>query len=129
MIGIDTSAILAIVLDEPEASACIAAIDKEDRLIMSSGTVAETLIVAGRRAVGAEALRLIEGLAVEIVPVSAASARRMADAYAIWGKGVHPASLNLGDCFAYELAKARDCPLLYVGNDFSRTDIVSALNG
>jgi ribonuclease VapC len=49
------------------------------------------------------------------------------DAYARWGKGVHPAALNLGDCFAYALATELRCPLLYLGEDFARTDIRSAL--
>ena len=55
--------------------------------------------------------------------VTAVDARLVADAYECWGKGEHPASLNFGDCFAYALAKARDCPLLFVGNDFAQTDV------
>ena len=51
----------------------------------------------------------------------------MADAYDRWGKGVHPAGLNLGDCFAYEVAKEHRCPLLFIGKDLSRTDLKSAL--
>ena len=96
---------------------------------MSAGTIAETLIVAGRRNVAAEALHLLDGLGVEIVAVSSASARRIADVYARWGKGVHSAGLNFGDCFAYELARERACPLLFVGDDFSRTDIRDARSG
>ncbi len=56
-----------------------------------------------------------------------ASARRIAQAYQRWGKGVHPASLNFGDCFAYEVAKERGCSLLYVGKDFEKTDVVAGL--
>jgi ribonuclease VapC len=124
MMVVDTSAIMAILLNEPEADACIAALEGEEgAIVMSSGTLAETLIVAGRRNVGIEAHRLIEGLGIEIALVTAASAKRVADAYARWGKGVHPAGLNFGDCFAYEVAKERNCPLLFVGDDFSRTDI------
>ena len=55
------------------------------------------------------------------------SARRISEAYARWGKGVHPAGLNYGDCFAYEVASERGCPLLFVGDDFSRTDLRSVL--
>jgi len=51
----------------------------------------------------------------------------LASTYENWGKGVHPAGLNFGDCFAYEVAKAHDCRLLFVGNDFSKTDVESAL--
>ena len=70
---------------------------------------------------------LIDGLDFEITPLTAASARRIAAAYGRWGKGIHAAALNFGDCFAYELAVERNCRLLYVGNDFSRTDIRPAL--
>jgi len=59
--------------------------------------------------------------------VTPASARRIAQAYENWGKGAHPAALNFGDCFAYELAREHDCRLLYVGDDFSRTDIEGVL--
>ena len=51
----------------------------------------------------------------------------MAEAYAAWGKGIHPAGLNLGDCFAYALARELGCPLLYVGRDFVWTDLAAAL--
>jgi len=127
MIAVDTSALMAIILNEPRAEACAAALEIEDRLLISAGTVAEVLIVAGRRNVGEEMARLIDGLGFEIVSVTPASARRIAEAYEKWGKGVHPAALNLGDCFAYEVAKEHNCPLLYVGEDFSRTDIGDAL--
>ena len=88
----------------------------------------EALIVAARRNVGEEMTRLIDGLGFEIVSVTPASARRIAAAYARWGRGAHPAGLNFGDCFSYEVAKERSCPLLYVGADFSRTDLESALS-
>lgn len=127
MIAIDTSALMAIVLGEPQAEACMAAIEHADELVISAGTVAEALIVAGRRNVGPEVAEMISGLGFEVVTVTAASARRVADAYARWGKGIHPASLNYGDCFAYEIAIEHDCPLLYVGDDFPRTDVKSAL--
>ena len=91
--------------------------------VISAGTVAEALIVAERRNVGAEMVRLIDGLGFEIVPVMYASARRTAEAYAARGKGIHPAALNFGDCFAYEVAKERGCRLLYVGDDFGKTDV------
>ena len=123
MIAVDSSALMAIVLNEPQADACVAALAAEDRLLISAGTIAETLIVAGRRNVGDEMGRLIDGFGFEIVSVTSASARRIAEAYGKWGKGVHPAALNFGDCFAYELAKQHDCRLLYVGEDFGRTDI------
>ena len=127
MIAVDTSALMAIMLSEPEADACAGALNAEDRLLISAGTVAEALIVAGRRNVGDEVGQLIDGLGFEIVSVTPASARRIAEAYATWGKGVHPAALNFGDCFAYEVAKEHGCRLLYVGEDFARTDVEGVL--
>jgi len=127
MIAVDTSALMAIVLNETEADACAAALEVEDRLLISAGTVAEALIVAARRNVGEEMAQLIDGLGLEIVSVTPASARRVAGVYKKWGKGVHPASLNFGDCFAYEVAKEHECRLLYVGDDFARTDVEGIL--
>ena len=98
MIAIDTSAIMAIVLDGPEANACIAVLEAEDDILISAGTVAEALVVAARRNVGVEMASLIDGLGFEVVTVTPASARRIAEAYEHWGKG--PAALNFGDCFA-----------------------------
>jgi ribonuclease VapC len=125
MIAVDTSALMAIVLGEAEADACIRVLEAETEVLVSAGTVAEALIVAARRNIGEEMARLIDGLGFEIVTVTAASARRIAQAYERWGKGVHPASLNFGDCFAYEVAKEHSCRLLFVGDDFSKTDVES----
>jgi ribonuclease VapC len=127
VIAVDTSALMAIVLDEPEADACIAALEDEDEILISAGTVAEALIVAARRNVGEELASLIDGLGFEIVAVTPASARRIARAYEQWGKGMHPAALNFGDCFAYEVAKEHECRLLYVGADFSKTDLAGMI--
>ncbi|ESY12371.1 type II toxin-antitoxin system VapC family toxin [Mesorhizobium sp. M0615] len=127
MIVVDTSALMAIVLAEPQSSACIAALEAEDDILISAGTMAEALIVADRRNVGEEMAGLIDGLGFEVTAVTPASGRRIAEAYGRWGKGIHPAGLNFGDCFAYEVAKDRACRLLYVGDDFSKTDIESAL--
>lgn len=123
MIAVDTSALMAIVLDEPEADACIAALEAEDEILISAGTLAEALIVSARRNVGAEVASLIDGLGFDVIPVTPAAARRIAEAYEQWGKGVNAAALNFGDCFAYEVAKEHACRLLYVGDDFSKTDI------
>jgi ribonuclease VapC len=127
MIAVDTSALMAIVLNEPTADTCIAALEAEGDLLISAGTVAEALIVSACRNVGDEMARLIDGLGFEIVSVTPAAARRVARAYESWGKGVHPAGLNFGDCFAYEVAKEHACRLLYVGDGFPKTDVESAL--
>ena len=81
MIAVDTSALMAIVLDEPEADACIAALEAESEVLISAGTVAEALIVSARRDVDSEVGSIIDRLGFEIVTVTPASARRIAEAY------------------------------------------------
>ncbi len=127
MIVVDTSALMAILLDEPETRECIAALEAEDTVLISAGTLAEALIVATRRNIAEELSNLIDGLGFQIVSVTPASARRVAQAYQQWGKELNPAGLNFGDCFAYVLAKTHGCRLLYVGGDFSKTDIEGIL--
>jgi ribonuclease VapC len=127
MMAVDTSALMAIVLREAEADGCKAALEEEPELLISAGTVAEALIVATRRNLVEEMNRLIDGLGFEIVSVTPASARRIAAAPARWGRDAHPAGLNFGDCFSYEVAKEHSCPLLYVGADFAKTDLEGAL--
>jgi ribonuclease VapC len=127
MIAVDTSALMAIVLHEPPREACMTVLEGEPQALISAATVAEALIVASRRRVGNRMHQLVTGLALNVVPVTEAAARRAAVAYDRWGRGVHSAALNFGDCFAYEVAMNNNCPLLFVGNDFSQTDIVSAL--
>lgn len=126
MIVIDTSALMAVLLDEPEASRCIMALTTGDALAISAGTLAEARIVAARRGAREALDRLLARLKLEIVAVTALEAELVAAAYDRWGKGIHPAGLNFGDCFAYALAKARGWALLYTGEDFSRTDIAAA---
>lgn len=127
MIVVDTSALMAVLLGEPEADACAALLAAAPVLLMSAGTMAEALIVAQRRGIGDDMERLIDDLGFEIVPLTPDSARRVSQAYGRWGKGAHVARLNMGDCFACELATSRDLPLLYIGNDFARTDLMPAL--
>jgi ribonuclease VapC len=127
MIAVDTSALMAILLNEDTADSCSDILESADHLLMSSTTLAEALIVADRRDLGEEMRQLVGGLDVEIVNVTATTARRVADVYGRWGKGIHHAALNLGDCFAYDVASEHDCPLLFVGTDFARTDVVAAL--
>ena len=129
MIAIDTSALIAIANREPEADLCAQVLLSEPALVISVGTLAEALIVAARQGVNADMALLVQGLQWNVTPVDEPAARRVADACSRWGKGAHDARLNLGDCFAYEVASRMRCPLLYVGNDFSTTDLVSALSG
>jgi ribonuclease VapC len=118
---------MAVLLAEPEADACIKALQTEPDVLISAGTVAEAMIVAGRRNVANEMAKLIDGLGFNIVSVTDASARRVALAHQRWGKGIHAAGLNFGDCFAYEVAKEHSCALLFVGDDFSKTDLQCVL--
>ncbi|MGH9413185.1 MAG: type II toxin-antitoxin system VapC family toxin [Terriglobales bacterium] len=127
MIAVDTSALMAILLDEDKGGRCAAVLEAETELLISAATVSEALIVAAGRRVGAEMAQMIAGLGVEVVSVTDASARRVAQVYARWGKGIHRAGLNWGDCFSYEVAQSRGCPLLYVGNDFAKTDVAHAV--
>ena len=118
---------LAIALDESHADACIAALEAAADLLISAGTLSEAFIVAVRRNRLAEIVSLIARLNMTVIAVTESTARQVGEAYARWGKGIHPANLNFGDCFAYVLAKERGCPLLYVGEDFAKTDIAAAL--
>ncbi|WP_420962569.1 type II toxin-antitoxin system VapC family toxin [Brucella sp. IR073] len=126
MIAVDTSALMAIILNEPEADVCHTRL-AENRLLISAGTIAEALIVSTGRRLQNEMNRLLEATKFQIIDVTPETARRIGNIYAKWGKGIHPAGLNFGDCFAYDVAKEHGCPLLYVGKDFAWTDIVSAL--
>lgn len=127
MIVIDSSALLAIVLREPEREACETAIIANHSRAISAGTLVEVLIVSEGKGVGAALRTLLDVISPQVEPVGTAMARLAFDAFLAYGKGRHPARLNYGDCFAYALAKHLDCPLLFVGDDFSRTDIRSAL--
>ena len=127
MIAVDTSALLTIALGEPQAREYMAALVSETVVLISAGNVLEALIVSASRNVDEGVRQLIYGLRFQVVSVTSASALRAADAYERWGKGRHPARLNFGDCFAYEVAKYHSCRLLYVGRDFSQTDIEGVL--
>ncbi len=126
MIAVDTSAIMAMLMGEertPEIIECLADHD----LCISVGTLSELMIVATARGLLEEVEEVIASIAIEVVPVDGLTARQIQQAFANWGKGRNKASLNFGDCFAYVLAKYRNIPLLFVGNNFSETDLVCAL--
>jgi len=126
VIVVDTSALMAILLGESEAEGCADALTGDDEVLISAGTLAEALIVASSRGLGDGMRRLMDAAAVRVISVTEADARAVAEAYEKWGKGIHPARLNFGDCFAYVLAIRSHCSLLFVGDDFTRTDIVAA---
>jgi ribonuclease VapC len=127
---LDASAILAILQREPDAARYEEALVDAPSLAISAANWLEAAIVADRR--GNAAARegfdpFFERFGVEVAPVTVAQARRARSAYRAWGKGNHPAGLNLGDCFAYALATERDEPLLFKGDDFAQTDVKAAL--
>ena len=124
---LDTSALMALLLGEPEADDIAALLASDEDFTISAGTLAEALIVAGRRGILEEMSQLLEGIGTDVDSVTAPDAMAVAAAYATWGKGVHPAGLNFGDCFAYVTAKKTGARLLYTGDDFARTDLPSAL--
>lgn len=127
---IDASAVIAILFDELERSLFAAAIDAAPLRLLSAVTFVETtLVVEGRKGRRAERMveRFVEEGEIEVLPVTIEHAQLACEAFRTFGKGRHPAGLNLGDCFAYALAKATGESLLFKGDDFARTDIVRAL--
>jgi ribonuclease VapC len=126
---LDRSAILAILLDEPERASFTRLVEEDQTHLVSAATLVEVSIVIESRK-GEPGRRLLERFldltTAEIAPVTADQAASACDAFRRYGKGRHPAGLNLGDVFAYALARATGEPLLFKGNDFTRTDIASA---
>jgi ribonuclease VapC len=128
---VDTSALITILRAEPEATVCAEAIEAASHRRISAANFIETAIVidASRDPVASRRFDdLVKEAELLIEPVTEAQARIARDAYRDYGRGSgHPARLNFGDCFAYALARATGEPLLFRGNDFSHTDIASAL--
>jgi len=122
---LDTSAVLAVLFGEPEALAYAQLLHSASSLRMSVPTWVESMQVATARhsTVGREGLEeLLDRLKVEIVACDADRARLAYEAWLRFGKGRHPAGLNFGDCFSYALAKLQGEPLLFKGEDFTRTE-------
>jgi ribonuclease VapC len=132
MIAIDTSALVAIVLGEPERDELLKRLKSVRRALVSTVSVVEArMVVYGRRGpagvVHLDDLLRLPGF--EIVPVTADEMELAFRAFVAYGKGTgHPARLNFGDVFAYALARSREVPLLFKGDDFSETDLASALD-
>ena len=121
MIVVDTSAIIAILLKEPQARDCLAALSKAGTVLISAATLTETHIVAGQKDVSDLLFELLNFVRLEVITLDEQAALRAAEGYALWGKNYHKAEINYGDSFSYALAKSRDCPLLFIGNDFSQS--------
>jgi ribonuclease VapC len=126
---IDTSALLAMLLSEPEAPDLIRAIARDGTRLMSAGSVLEAGIIAHARKgdAGGHALDLmIAKLGIDVVAMTPHHADLARRAFRLFGKGQAKAGLNYGDCIAYALARETGEPLLFKGDDFARTDIVAA---
>ena len=123
---IDTSAIAAILFDEPDAAALEGKIADDPVRLMSAATFLETTIVIEARLGdpgGREFDLWLHRAEVEILPVDAEQADMARRAWRRFGRGKHPARLNYGDCFSYALAATHDEPLLFKGDDFTKTDV------
>ncbi len=128
---IDSSAILAVLFNEPDAALYASAIANASSCRISAANYVETAVVVESQSLASggrqfDTFMRRAGIAIESVTEEQALIARQA--YADYGKGRHPAGLNFGDCFSYALAKAYREPLLFKGNDFSRTDVEAALN-
>lgn len=123
---LDTSALVAVLQDEPERREFIRIIEAADTCRLSAATLVETSIIIETRfgAEGARDLDLFLSLAgIETVPVDAEQAQLARHAFSRFGRGRHPAALNFGDCFSYALAMSLPEPLLFKGSDFALTDV------
>ena len=127
---IDTSAVVAILLREPDADVFENALADEPTRLMSAVTRVElSLVIEGRKreAGRADVEALFRAVPIEVAAVTPEQAEIAIEAFRRYGKGRHRARLNIGDCFAYALAKATDLPLLFKGGDFAHTDVRRAL--
>lgn len=128
MIAIDSSALVAILRLEPEAERFIRII-VSNRCVISALSLLETAMVLTGRApehAFSPLDEFVEEAAIEIAPFDDHQLLFARSAYFRYGKGRHPAALNMGDCISYALARSRGCPLLFKGTDFGRTDIEPA---
>jgi ribonuclease VapC len=127
---VDTSAVVAILMDEPEQGLFKTIFASETTVAMSIITYYEASIVMAGKKRTQNAARLVDDfvrdLAIDVVVATLDDAVAAREAYFRYGRGYHPAGLNLADCFAYALAKTRGEPLLFKGDDFSKTDVVPA---
>jgi len=130
MIVIDTSAVIAILNDEPERRTFNEAIEKAETCLISSATFVEISMVL-EASKGFEGVRdfdlFIARAGIKLADVDTEQAEIARTVFRKFGKGHHVAKLNFGDCFSYALAKAYDAPLLFKGNDFSQTDVKRAV--
>jgi len=123
---VDTSALLAVLFQEPEADRIARSIASDPRRLASAFTVLETSIVVEARKGepgGRELDLLLHRIDLESVPLTASHVEVARDAWRRFGRGKHPANLNIGDCCAYALARVSGEPMLFKGDDFRKTDV------
>jgi ribonuclease VapC len=129
VIVVDTSAIVAILKVERERDVFARIIAFEGCLFSTVGYLEASMVIVGRGR--AQLTDLLDGLlsepGIELVPFDQQQARAGQTAFLRFGKGRHPAGLNFGDCISYALAQSRGLPLLFKGEDFAKTDVISAL--
>lgn len=130
MIVVDSSALIAILRREPEADDFLRIVAGTENCLLSSVSLLETsMVLAGRtgdQRSWAALDALLSRAGMQIVAQDSEQAEAARTAFLRFGKGRHPAALNLGDCASYALAKARNLPLLFKGDDFSKTDLDDA---
>lgn len=132
MIFTDASALIAIIAGEAGADALADRLEADPERLCSAMAVWETVAGLCRsyaftpQAARDHVQRFLDAAAIHLVPIGGAELDAAVDAYARYGKGRHPAALNMGDCFAYACARTQAARLLYVGNDFAATDITDA---
>ncbi|MEW5741525.1 MAG: type II toxin-antitoxin system VapC family toxin [Myxococcota bacterium] len=119
----DTSALVAILRQEPEEARFIELLLADARPRLSAATLCEARIVAFGYRIDAELAELLDLVAPEVVTVDEMQVKLAFEAFRRFGRGRHPAGLNFGDCFSYAVARALDEPLLFKGDDFSKTDV------
>lgn len=125
---VDASALIALLFREPAWERIAHALASSERSAIGAPTLTETAIVLQAKGAPPSLLpALLHRSGLRIVSFTERHATIAADAYATYGRGRHPASLNFGDCMTYAVARLADAPLLFVGDDFSRTDLASAL--
>jgi ribonuclease VapC len=127
---IDTSALLAVLFAEPEGEAFAEAIEADQKRLVSAASALEAAIVVEVRkgpAGGRELDLLFHRARVDILAFAEAQVEIARDAWRRFGRGNHPANLNFGDCFSYALSKSSGEPLLFKGDDFSKTDVSRVL--
>jgi ribonuclease VapC len=130
MIVVDTSALMAILKNEPETTDFLRAISRDNEPKISALTLYEAMVVCyarGRDPLVDDLRRLLAAGNITMVPFDDQAAEAALEAYRKFGKGLHPAKLGLVDCAGYRLAITLGCPLLYKGDDFAKTDIVPAV--